>query len=267
MRGGLLAALLLLAPLALAGTPEEPEVADPPDQRDSSLDLLAAWLEAEEDGLRLHVRTVDGSRPAEYPDRLYWVQFRVGGADAFAAVGYGLDGVLRGHLGPSDGPAWARGGFERVANGGVVSLRADLGRPSTFSGVVPWGAVPGLQPGAEVTRIGAGTTLYDRTSGEWLGGVDSARGTGTFVADVPLPPPPLFPILVPRWVLHAVVAGCTLAGAAGGLALGAALRPREEAPAARAVPVRAAPPPGRRFRRDPSSSASAETLGDRTRQL
>jgi hypothetical protein len=245
----LVLALLALFPAASAGTEDEPEITDPSDQAWTPTDLLAAWFEADDEGVRFHVKTLDGSMPERYPGHVYWVSFRVGGAPVDAAVGFGDDGRMRGHLGPFPWEARAPRSFDKAANGGLVDLRAEKGRPSTWSGVIPWGAVPSLVPGATLTDLTAGTSYHDEARGEWRVGLDVATSAQAFTAR---PPRPLFPILVPAWVLPAIVVGATVAGAAGGLA-GASLPARRKDASPVEVPfaARTPAPPGKRFRRDP----------------
>jgi hypothetical protein len=245
----LVLALLALAPLASAGTEDEPEIVDPSDQEWTPTDLLAAWFTAEEGGVRFHVKTMDGSMPERYPGHVYWVSFRVDATPVDAAVGFGDDGRMRGHLGAFPWEARAPRSFDKAANGGVVDLKAERGRPSTWSGVIPWGAVPGLEPGAMLVDLTAGTSYHDETRGEWRVGLDVATSAQAFVAR---PPQPFFPILVPAWVLPTIVVGATVAGAAGGL-VGAAALARRKAVIPPTSPRVVAPPrpAGKRFRRDP----------------
>lgn len=248
----LLAALLAPLPFSeasAAGGAEDPELTDPEDQASSPADLLAAWFEGELDGLRFSVRTLDGSMPERYPDHVYWVSFRVDGRRVEASVGFGDDGRMRGHLGPAEN---GRGGYEAWANGQVEGLRSQRGRPSTWSGLIPWDAVEGLEPGATLTDLRAWTSFYQRRTDTWRATIDLAAAPGPFVAEAPRP---LLPILVPHWVIPTIVVAATAVGAAGGGMVAQAHGRRVKALAAAALrlpPQRApAPPPGKRFRRDP----------------
>lgn len=236
-------------PHARAGTEDQPEITDPRDQEWTPTDLLAAWFVAEEDGLRFHVQTMDGSMPERYPGHVYWVGFEVGGRPVSAAVGFGHDGLMRGHLGTFPWDERRPLSFEKAANGGVVDLRSERGRPSTWSGVIPWGAVEGLEAGATLTDLRAGTSYFDLARGQWRVGLDVASTPRPFVAR---PPPSFFPILVPKWVIPTLVVGLTVAGAAGGLAAVRMLPVRQEPPAPPApAPTHRPRPAGRRFQRDP----------------
>lgn len=264
--GLVLAALLL--PSAAAGTARAPEVTDPRDVRATNADILAAWVEAEDAGVRVSIRTADGSMPEEFPDWVYWLYFQIEESDeeVGVALGFGADGLLRGFLGTGpDGDlnnerVW-RGGFERVANQKLVALREDRGVPSTWSGVVPWGAVRGLEEGATLHHFVAGSAHYARDARAWEGGVDRAESDAVYVAEIragfaDVLGGGIFPILVPAWMLPTIVAACTLAGAGGGWALGGLMRPRAKpAPTPTPVPLRAAPPPpGERFQRAPGTA-------------
>lgn len=243
LTGATIVLAILLAPGASAGSERDPEIEDAADGGRRSTDLLAAWFQTDDDGVRFSLKTADGSAPE---DHVYWVSFRVEGRSVGAVVGFGNDGVLRGHLGALNGPAWGRGGFERIANNELRELREERGRPATWSAVVPWGAVPGLEEGARLSDLAAGTAFYDRASRQWQGAIDTATSDRVFVANASF-----FPILVPAWVLPAIVIGCTLGGMASGLAFA---RLRKPQPKATPIPVRstAAPPrPGERFQRAP----------------
>lgn len=254
---GLLAVtLLVLLPSASAGSEQDPEVVDPADQEWTPTDLLAAWFDVEESGVRFSIKSTDGSAPRQYPDHIYWVSFKVAGRAVGATVGFGNDGVFRGHLGPLSGSAWERGGFERVANNGVVDLREDRGTPSIWSGVVPWGAVPGLEEGATLTDISAGTAFYDREQDRWRGGLDVAAARRPFVAE-PEVLGGFFPILVPQWVIPTIVLACVAGGMGAGFAMSRGA-PKTRAKVATSVPVQTTrappPPPGQRFQRAPPSA-------------
>ena len=243
---------LLAAPTALAGTEDQPEITDPRDQEWTPTDLLAAWFVAEKGGLRFHIQTMDGSMPERYPGHVYWVSFTVAGRPVDAAVGFGHDGLMRGHLGTLPWDERRPVSYEKAANGGVVDLRSERGRPSTWSGVIPWGAVEGLEPGATLTDLRAGTSYFDLARGEWRVGLDVASTPRPFVAH---PPRPLLPILVPPWVIPSIVVGLTVLGAAGGLGVLRLLPARREPAAPAPPPAGPAPrPPGRRFQRDPLRS-------------
>lgn len=264
---GLLAVtLLVLLPSASAGSERDPDLSDPVDISASNLDLVAAWFEGEARGLRFSIQTVDGSLPQRYPDCIYWVVFtiRSTGQQAAAVVGFGDDGVFRGHLttgrnsGGLDDPntPWTRGiPFEVAANGRLVGLSDDRGRPSTWSAVIPWDALEGFEPGATLTGITIGSTFYDRDLRQWTGAADTARMNGVVVAEKPTGAfGGLFPILVPQWVIPTIVLACTAGGAWAGLAI-ARGRKRAPAKAATSVPVHTTrappPPPGQRFQRAP----------------
>ena len=256
----LLVAALLSAPLAVAGTARDPEIQDERDPRPPHLDVTEAWLVAEDAGIRFFVRAAEPARI----DTVYYFLFHVQATDANVggAVGYGNDGILRGHL-LHDGTlrdlsSRIRPGFEGIANGQLSGLDRD---GDTMSAVIPWGAAPGLEEGAELHGLSAGTLTFVRGRSGWQPG-DSASTDEVVVASIP---PALtrysagvLPILVPAWALPLIVVGATLAGAATGLAWAGARA--KEAPASHAASARPGgsapprpplPPPGQRFRAAP----------------
>lgn len=173
--GPALAALLLLAPFAHAGTESDPEVEDPADvPSDRAADILSAWLTTEAGGVRFHVKVVDGARRL---DHVYGIQFTFRDARLDALLGHDGSNRMHGYLGPDSGPAWARGGFDDVANGEVTALRSEGGAPATFSGLIPWSAMAGFEEGGTLEDWVAFTTKYDRTRELWPGGIDGARAT------------------------------------------------------------------------------------------
>lgn len=248
-------AALLLAPAAMAGSSRRPEIEDARDPTMApSLDVVKAWIEAQPDGLRFFVQTVAGP-PS---DVVHWFGFHVEatGEEVAAAVGYGNDGVLRGHL-AEDGDlrdlrASIRPGFEQIADGGLVGMDRT---GATLSALIPWGSAPGLHEGAQLHGLSAGTLRFDRGGSGWQPG-DTASADEIVVAAIPSPlarmSAGILPILVPAWVLPLLVVSCTLAGAGAGLAIARRAKRETQIPLATPVPVRAPlPPPGRRFRAMP----------------
>jgi hypothetical protein len=223
----LAAALLLLvaAPTAFAGTEDDPDVVDPADKQDPAADLRSAWLEHDARGIRFTVKVT--SAGAQLRDHLYFVAFRARGESVFAAAGFTGAGDLRGYLGSPTDASWGRGGFETVANGGLLDVGFLPGTPAYVTAVVPWGSVEGLEPGVTVVDIRAGTTLYHRAAfaqwqgGYWEGGHDSARSDRVLVIEAASVSP------VDAWPWMA-----TGAPVGGALAFGAAwpFRPRAPRP-------------------------------------
>lgn len=261
-----LALVLLLLPAASAGSERRPDVVDDRgDARGESSDILAGWLEPEEDGLRFTMRVARSELPADYADHIFWLLFTLeSGRQVSAIVGYGNDGVLRGHLttGPDNGGLdgrtdLRRGSIDVFANGGVVELHHARGTPGTIGGLIPWGAYDELEPGATLDDWMFGNTLFERGGRGWTGLADGARADAPFVAAIP--PKRLFgdtfPILVPAWVIPTLIVACTALGLAAGYGLARATRRAPAAPApARDVPIGSAPPaPGSRFQRAPSA--------------
>lgn len=238
----LILALLLLAPLARAGTEAAPEVDDEPDQREARVDLLSAWFEAERDGLRFTIKVV-ALRGAE-PDHLYHVAFTVEGKRHWAGLGFTRNGTLLALLSPLD-PADSRLGLETLAEG-LEDVRFTPGRPATLTALIPYDRVPGLREGATIIDLAASTTVYDRRAGDWVAR-DERASSATYELRVGLP-----------FTDELARAGLALAAGAAGLVVAYAMvrrahDPREivrtpPKPPARAEPaapprIRLAPPP------------------------
>lgn len=250
--------LILLSPTAWAGSEAKPDIVDNRDIRDAHADLLAAWLVTEEEGLRFFVKVADGADPKSNPDYLYGVAFTVDGRTVDAIVGYDGGGNLLTYLGPDSGPNWRRGGLERVANDLVLEPRAELGQPSVFSGLVPWGALDGFQEGIVLDGFVAFTTRYERGDG-WPGAYDRASTIVPYKVERAT-------FLASDAGLLLVAVACALAGAGIAAAL-VVRRHRAAPPAPREVPVRAEParPAFRLAPTTPEKSAPVELHGDRTR--
>lgn len=173
-RALILVALLTAAPLASAGSEEEPTVADEQgDTADTAADIVRAWLAYEDDGVRVAIQTLDGSRPASFPGYVYWVQFRTGGVTSAAWLGFDSRARYHTHIGPLDSPDYD-GDIGTFANEGLKDPTQDRGRPSTWTGLLPWNSVPGLRPGATLVDITFGSARYDPRTERWDGGLDIA---------------------------------------------------------------------------------------------
>lgn len=207
--------LVLSPPLAWAGTESSPEMQDASKDTSGSVasDLLAVWLEATPRGVRVHVKTADVAA-----DHVYAILFTVGGRPYLAAIGLDGRGGLDGHVGTARSGEWGPGGWERAANGRLVDLgMTNPGpRPTQLRGTIPWGEVPGLEPGATLTRLSARADFYNRQRDSWFLAVDDASTTRTFVASTgptvaPLPVEPPAPD-APAWprLLAATLLGALL---------------------------------------------------------
>lgn len=217
--------LVLLVPHAHAGSPARPDVTDPEDLARKTADIVAAWFEAREEGLRFTVQVVGAASKDAFRDHAYFVGFAVGERYVSASVGLDHRGIPRGYLGPLDGPQsrFARGGWEVAADNRLQDLRVSPAKPGLFSATIPWDARAGLVPNATLTDLMAGVAIYDRTRAQWIPAMDldRAHSDKVYVARAEVPQAPPAP-----WIPVALVAGTTLAGAAVGGLAGALLRRR-----------------------------------------
>lgn len=243
-RGAVLAlALLLLVPLAAAGSEASPEVSDGRDQSKATIDLLALWVESDRDGVRFTMKlaTVD-----ESPRGLtYAMGFVVNdGSRRVASIVFDEEGrphsiVERVGYGP-DYPT-----LDSYPDT-VEDVTVRAGSPGYVSGLVPWGASPGLQPGATMQ------VLYALTDdGRTSDGRDYVDIGGS-EARVVLERPPLAPGIVAAYVAGGLLA----AGALVGVAVAFVVRRRREAregseASVAQVNAPAASAGGPRFRLDP----------------
>lgn len=232
-RGIVLTALLaLLAPGAVAGDEDDPEVDDARDFRDASLDLLAAWFSPDPSGVRLTIKVAELDEDLE--DHVYFASFTLHGERHLAAVGFDGDGGLHGHVGPPPSSPTVRG--IETFDDNLADLRVRTGAPGYVSAVIPYDEIDGLEPGAVLVDIVGGTSLYHRDRGIWESNVD-VRGTDrTYTVQRVLLDP-----VATRWIVggSAVLA---LAGL-GVVGLVVVKRRRPSAPPSAPVPVQAPPPP------------------------
>ena len=238
MRLGAILLAVLLLPSAAAARGE----ADVDDARGDgagpTTDLLGGALLAERDGLRFVVEMASpGTR-----DHAYYVLFTLAatGREVAALVGAGRDGAMRGHLARDlDELDTAR--FDRIANDRVLDARQD---GALYSGLIPWGAFPELEPGARLVDWSFGSMVFVGTG--WRAGGDTAEGVQPFAAHVRTS---LFPILVPAWVIPTIVLVCLAGGMSGGWWVARLTTPALPPPAPK--PSWTPPPPGQRFQRAP----------------
>lgn len=206
----LLALAMLLSPSALAGTEQDPEIDDGRDAVTPSGNLLSAWFTAEAEGLRFTIKIESVRSPQR--DMFYLVAFTHDGTRTIAGVGWDDDTRFRSYVG---GPEAGRGGFglETFANG-VMEGDFRLGTPAYFTGVIPYGSVDGLEPGATLTSLHAGVTRLDRSQRTWVD-VDPRSTTRTFTIERE-------PSMLPALSADVAAAAWTVGGAVVGGALGAA---------------------------------------------
>lgn len=243
---GLLAVIgLLLLPSVSAGSESAPEFVSTSAKRDGEGDLLAAWFEHADRGMRV---TFKVARLAGGEENVaYFASFRVDGATESAGIGYDANGRL--HTDSGANPSgWGRGTLDEAMI--VESVRR--GSPGYLTLIVPWGT-HGLQEGDTVTPVAAYASMCcNPATNEWYAPYDTASAVASSFTVTSSGG--LFPILVPRWVIPTIVVVCIAGGMGAGLAIA---RRTKRAPAAitTSVPVRATrappPPPGQRFQRAP----------------
>lgn len=161
----LLLALVLLAPVAAAGTESDPEVDDHRDQDTPSLDLLSAWLEDDPRGLRFTIK-LQGLQGSE-KDQLHFLYFRLDGKTYLAGIGTDRDGRAHPYFGPNNLNGNDIEGAETFPDVSLKGIDVRTGSPAYVSAIIPWDAAPGFEPGAILTDIGAGTAVYLRSRGSW----------------------------------------------------------------------------------------------------
>lgn len=143
-------AVLLSLPLASAGTESDPEVTDRADQGAASVDLLAAWVDNEPDGLRftVKVRGFVGS-PASHA---WGIGFTVAGGERHVAV-VATDTTGRiGSIVDRVGFGSRFGGVEEWPDN-LEDARIVPGSPAYVTARIPWGAVPDFEPGRIMTVL------------------------------------------------------------------------------------------------------------------
>lgn len=242
--------LLLLPPLAAAGSEAQPQVESPRDRRDASGDLLAAWISSQPQGLRISIKVAD--LDARETLHVYGFSLRVDGVMRTPAIGFDQMGRLRTDSGANPN-GW---GTPRVAahvDDALAGATVERGEAEILSATIPWGLYD-LRPGSDVVPVGASASLYDRAAGKWIAPYDTAVAAREepyrVQAAMTNAPRDLLPIYVPAWVIPTIVAGLAVGGALGGGAL--AYATRAAPPPAAAPPVRPPPaPPGKRFRKAP----------------
>lgn len=223
----------------------------PRDREEPAGDLLAVWLEDDPRGVRV---TFQAARLGLRESRLvYSLSLDVDGARVMPAVGFDGAGRLQSDSGANPS-GWGDG---RVDNALRID-RVTRGEPGEISIVIPWG-VYGLQEGSEITpRFATSALCCDPRGERWISPYDEApaRRPPTYVvtdAGIAQVDDPLFPILVPAWVIPTIVVGCVAGGMGGGLLLARTTRRAPAPPSAPAAPARPpVPPPGQRFRREPT---------------
>lgn len=223
MRGASVLSILVLLglPFAQAGTEADPEVDDLPDQDTKSLDLLAAWLENTWSGVRFTVKVAElKGIPAE---KAYYVGFDVDGARHVGYIEFDKEGKAHTIFAK---PGFAKQFPNRESYPDTLrDVDVEIGAPGYVTAIIPWGAVTGLEPGAAVADIYAGTD-NPLASGDFT---DIRFTERTFVLERAFP-----------WVGALATAGGVLVVAALATALVVARRRRASPPAP--PPARAMPP-------------------------
>lgn len=134
----------------MAGTEAQPEVSDRADQAAARVDILGAWVENEPDGVRFTVKVRGFERLSE--EVAFGIGFTVGG-DARRIALILLDEAGGTHtIVDRVGFGDRYGGADEWPNN-VRHVTVTRGAPAYVSGVIPWGAVPGFEPGNTMTIL------------------------------------------------------------------------------------------------------------------
>lgn len=238
-----LLALAMLAPLASAGTEDDPEIDDGRDQREAWKDILSVWLEDHPDGVKFTIKVASLQSPR--PGVLYTLAWNT---RSDVAIGFDGTRALRSSVDTPNGWTGEGQGPGRLDNA-LLAESFTPGSPAYLSAVIP-SARFGFEDGDVLRNLFSRTVYYDASTGEWVLESEIASGRRPFE----LGADQLFPILVPAWMLPTIVLVCTVAGAGAGFALARRRKraPVSAAPRAPAVATRAPPPPpGQRFQRGP----------------
>jgi hypothetical protein len=146
-------AMLVVSPIASAGSEANPEVDDSPDVSRGSLDLLSVWFENTWSGVRFTVklRSLDTIAPGYE----YLAGFEVHGDAYWATVALDADGRARSIVAS---PGWRR---EHPTPDTFPDTLRDVevrrGAPGYVSATIPWGVVPGFEPGVVLTDLAGAT--------------------------------------------------------------------------------------------------------------
>lgn len=200
-----LMALLLFAPLALAGTEKDPDVPGIPDYSDKTLDFLAAWFESAPDGV---VFTVKVTSAEKIPvNKGYIVAFDFQGAHLVAGVVLDDKGKTHSYLGPSNWNA-NRVGAPSTMEQPLEDVSFTPGTPAYATAKIPFDALPGLGPDKVLIDLYGGTVRYTGTG--WTD-VDQRSTSNTYLVEKAY-----LPLAVqrnPAWVVAGfVVLGIAVAG-------------------------------------------------------
>lgn len=169
--------LLILAPLASAGSESDPDVPGIPDHADKTLDFLAAWFESAPDGV---VFTIKVASAEKIPvNKGYIVGFELHGAYVIAGVILDDEGRTHSYLGPSNWNANRVGPPSSLAQP-LEDVAFETGTPAYATAKIPWDALPGLGPGKVLVDLYGGTVRY--TAGGWSD-VDQRSTSNTYVVE------------------------------------------------------------------------------------
>jgi hypothetical protein len=180
-----LAAALVLPPLARAGDEANPEISDGADARiaDGSLDFLAAWFEPHPTGVAFTIKVREATNLT--PGHGWGIGFDMGGQRHLPLLAVDAKGKLRSCAclagqGPKVGPADA-------FPDDLQDVAFHAGKPAYFSALIPYSAVPGLAPGAVLQNVGA-ASLTRSAGGGWSDYDGSDALDGYAVQRALLPP-------------------------------------------------------------------------------
>lgn len=229
----LVLALVLSASTAASAQapPRPPDFVDHDDAPPGG-NLQKVWFDPTAEGLWFTLEIEALREPQR--DHYYLVAFTIDGVRSMAGIGWDASGGLHTYAGPTSA---GRGGqpIEDFANARLREAEISSGSPAYVRGLLAYGAIEGLEPGAELRDLHAGVTRLDREERAWQD-VDPhptrlalripqqfaqpQGATDRFsLPDVSLPDLPR----VPSWAIAAVGA---VAGAVGGAYAGMHFAPR-----------------------------------------
>lgn len=148
---------LALAPVASAGTEENPDVQGRANGEDPTLDFLSAWFESAPDGVVFTMKIVGFEEPA--PNHWYAVVFTYNDTRQVALVAFDEDGGVFTDLRPPN--------FDSQGVGSPSTLRNRLrdvdvrtGSPAYVSARIPFGILRDFGPGSVLEDLAAATGIW-----------------------------------------------------------------------------------------------------------
>ena len=158
-----LVTLILVAAPVRAGSEIDPEVDDHPDFSDGRIDLLAAWFEPALGGTRLTIKMAAANSPPV--NHVYYAYFELDGQAHVAALGIDDDSDVRSIFFAPDLGSITSIRSPADFRDDMTGMSFKAGEPAYITGVIPWGVVPGVEPGNTFDDLAAGTAIVQ--DGDW----------------------------------------------------------------------------------------------------